>query len=79
MEIMNKKAEKSPLTKNAPALECDSNYINKSELTITEARKLLPENMKHLEINLREYLKKIKNIKEMVIYIMKMEIYIMVI
>lgn len=55
MEIMNKKAEKSPLTKNAPALECDSNYINKSELTITEARKLLPENMKHLEINLREY------------------------
>jgi len=52
---MNKKAEKSPLTKNAPALECDSNYINKSELTITEARKLLPENMKHLEINLREY------------------------
>lgn len=52
---MNKKAEKSPLTKNAPALECDSNYINKKELTITEARKLLPENMKHLEINLREY------------------------
>lgn len=52
---MNKKAEKSPLTKNAPALECDSNYINKKELTITEARKLLPESMKHLELNLREY------------------------
>ena len=55
---MNKKAEKSPLTKNAPALEAESiptNYINKKELTIVEARKLLPESMKHLDINLREY------------------------
>lgn len=55
---MNKKAEKSPLTKPARVLESEEipkNYINKNELTITEARKLLPENMKHLEINLREY------------------------
>lgn len=55
---MNKKAEKSPFTKNAEILqeeEIPKNYINKNELTITEARKLLPENMKHLNINLREY------------------------
>lgn len=55
---MNKKAEKSPFTKNSKVFmeeEIPKNYINKNELTITEARKLLPENMKHLDINLREY------------------------
>lgn len=52
---MNKKAEKSPFTKNAPALPTTTNYINKNELTIVEARKLLPENLKHLDINPREY------------------------
>lgn len=52
---MNKKAELSPFTQNAPVLNHDKNYINKQELTITEARKLLPENLKHLDINLREY------------------------
>ena len=52
---MNKKAEKSPFTQNAPALPTSTNYINKNELTIVEARKLLPENLKHLDINPREY------------------------
>lgn len=52
---MNKKAEKSPFTQNAPALPTTTNYINKNELTIVEARKLLPENLKHLDINPREY------------------------
>ncbi len=52
---MNKKAEKSPFTKNPEILSDSKNYINKKELTITEARKLLPENMKHLDINVREY------------------------
>lgn len=55
MENMNKKAEKSPFTQNAPALSTNTNYINKNELTIVEARKLLPENLKHLDINPREY------------------------
>ena len=55
MENMNKKAEKSPFTQNAPALPTTTNYINKNELTIVEARKLLPENLKHLDINPREY------------------------
>lgn len=55
---MNKKAKSSPLTKGNPVLEdleTTKNFINKKELTITEARKLLPENMKHLDLNLREY------------------------
>lgn len=52
---MNKKARSSPFTQNPPAVETEKNYINKNELTIVEARKLLPENMKHLNINPREY------------------------
>lgn len=52
---MNKKAKLSPFTTNPPAVQSEPNYINKNELTITEARKLLPENLKHLDINLREY------------------------
>lgn len=52
---MNKKAKSSPFTQNPPAVETEKNYINKNELTIVEARKLLPENMKHLNINPREY------------------------
>ena len=52
---MNKKAKDSPFTQNAPALPANTNYINKNELTIVEARKLLPENLKHLDINPREY------------------------
>lgn len=55
MESMNKKAKNSPFTKNSPAVETEKNYINKNELTIVEARKLLPENLKHLNINPREY------------------------
>lgn len=52
---MNKKALKSPFTTNPPALPHETNYINKKELSITEARKLLPDNLKHLDINPREY------------------------
>lgn len=52
---MNKKAKSSPFTQNPPAVETEKNYINKNELTIVEARKLLPENLKHLNINPREY------------------------
>ena len=52
---MNKKALNSPFTKNPPAIPHEPNYINKNELTITEARKLLPDNLKHLDINPREY------------------------
>lgn len=47
---MNKKAENSPFVGNETPKE-----ITKTELTITEARKLLPENMRHLELNPREY------------------------
>ena len=52
---MNKKAKSSPFTQNSPSVETEKNYINKNELTIVEARKLLPENLKHLNINPREY------------------------
>lgn len=53
---MNKKAQNSPLVnKNKFAPELPKEYISSKELTITEARKLLPENMKHLELNPREY------------------------
>lgn len=53
---MNKKAKKSPLvSKNNLLPEVPQEYISSRELTITEARKLLPENMKHLELNPREY------------------------
>lgn len=55
MENMNKKALNSPFTTNPPAIPHEPNYINKNELTITEARKLLPDNLKHLDINPREY------------------------
>jgi hypothetical protein len=56
MEIMNKKAKNSPLVnKNETLSEVPTEYISKNELTITEARKLLPENLKHLELNPREY------------------------
>ena len=53
---MNKKAKNSPLVnKNETLPEVSTEYISKNELTITEARKLLPENLKHLELNPREY------------------------
>jgi len=53
---MNKKAKNSPLVvKNQLAPEIPKEYISSKELTITEARKLLPENLKHLELNPREY------------------------
>lgn len=53
---MNKKAKNSPLVnKNEMLPEAPSEYISSKELTITEARKLLPENLKHLELNPREY------------------------
>lgn len=53
---MNKKAKNSPLVnKNEMLPEVPSEYISSKELTITEARKLLPENLKHLELNPREY------------------------
>lgn len=53
---MNKKAKNSPLVVQNKALEQhENNYITSKELTITEARKLLPENLKHLELNPREY------------------------
>lgn len=53
---MNKKAKNSPLVNKIEMLhEVPSEYISSKELTITEARKLLPENLKHLELNPREY------------------------
>ena len=51
---MNKKAKNSPFVENS-SLPAEKNYINKKELTIVEARKLLPENLKHLDLNPREY------------------------
>lgn len=48
---MNKKAENSPFVEeNVP-----KEYVTNNELTITESRKLLPENMRHLNLNPREY------------------------
>lgn len=56
MENMNKKAQNSPLVVKSNILpDVPQEYISEKELTITEARKLLPENMKHLELNPREY------------------------
>ena len=53
---MNKKAKNSPLVNKNPSLpDVPKEYISSKELTITEARKLLPENLKHLELNPREY------------------------
>ena len=53
---MNKKAQNSPLVNKSNVLpDIPQEYISEKELTITEARKLLPENMKHLELNPREY------------------------
>lgn len=53
---MNKKAKNSPFVKKNELLsDVPSEYISSKELTITEARKLLPENLKHLELNPREY------------------------
>lgn len=53
---MNKKAKNSPMvTKNPTLPEVPYEYISSKELTITEARKLLPENMRHLDLNPREY------------------------
>lgn len=51
---MNKKAKSSPFTESAPVFSGE-NYISKNELSITEARKLLPENLRHLNLNPREY------------------------
>lgn len=51
---MNKKAKNSPFTESAPVFSGE-NYISKNELSITEARKLLPENLRHLNLNPREY------------------------
>lgn len=53
---MNKKAKNSPMVVKNQVLEIDqNNYITSKELTITEARKLLPDNLKHLDLNPREY------------------------
>lgn len=53
---MNKKAKNSPLVnKNKLISDVPQEYISSKELTITEARKLLPENLKHLDLNPREY------------------------
>ena len=53
---MNKKAKNSPLVVQNQALHYkQNNYITSKELTITEARKLLPDNLKHLDLNPREY------------------------
>lgn len=53
---MNKKAKNSPMVHKNPTLpEQPTEYISSKELTITEARRLLPENMKHLDLNPREY------------------------
>lgn len=53
---MNKKAKNSPLVNRNQALEeIPREYISKNELTITEARKLLPENLKHLDLSPREF------------------------
>lgn len=51
---MNKKAENSPFVeknKLSPKIKT----VTKDELTITEARKLLPESLRHLNLNPREY------------------------
>ena len=56
MENMNKKAKNSPMVIKNPTLpEENLDYVSSKELTITEARRLLPENMKHLDLNPREY------------------------
>jgi len=53
---MNKKAKNSPMVTRNPTLpEENLDYVSSKELTITEARRLLPENMKHLDLNPREY------------------------
>lgn len=53
---MNKKAKNSPMVTRNPTLpEQSTEYVSSKELTITEARRLLPENMKHLDLNPREY------------------------
>lgn len=53
---MNKKAKNSPFVNKSGLLpDAPKGYISSKELTITEARKLLPENLKHLEINPREF------------------------
>ena len=53
---MNKKAKNSPLVVKNQIIQTNENtYITSKELTITEARKLLPDNLKHLELNPREY------------------------
>ena len=53
---MNRKAKNSPMvTKNPTLPEENLDYVSSKELTITEARRLLPENMKHLDLNPREY------------------------
>lgn len=51
---MNKKAEKSPFTEKSK-INPEEISVTKDELTITEARKLLPDNMRHLDLNPREY------------------------
>lgn len=51
---MNNKAKNSPFTTNILPAK-DLGYVSSKELSITEARKLLPENLKHLNLNPREY------------------------
>lgn len=51
---MNKKAKNSPFTKNT-ILPNDSNYVSNKEMSIVEAKKLLPDSLKHLDLNLKEY------------------------
>ncbi len=53
---MNKKAQNSPFVeKDNTFSDLPDEYVSSKELTITEARRLLPDNMKHLELNPREY------------------------
>lgn len=59
---MKKTAEKSPFTrKSAISIEeCETEDLRKfahsdREITLTEAKKLLPKNLRHLELNPREY------------------------
>ena len=51
---MNKKAKNSPFTKNT-VLPNENNYVSKKELSIVEAKKMLPDSLKHLDLNLKEY------------------------
>ena len=51
---MNKKAKNSPFTKNT-ILPNDCNDVSNKVMSIVEAKKLLPDSLKHLDLNLKEY------------------------